>query len=789
MKRTLLLLAALTLATNYIFAVNAGSRFIRYAKAVDKNGRLTHEGDTVKIKGIVQSLEMPSALAGTSYFFSIYDSTSSITVYLARLKGGGKNGYNYTYSPALGDSVSLSGIVTMYTVANGFAMDSTGFAVIAPLQAKGFDITQINTGNPVHPALIVPGFKEKEESDLIELDSVTLVNPAKWVTSFALFTDIAVKSVNDTSKKYVLHVPYDVIAGKVPYGTFNVKGILYQQDITAPYLSNYMLIPRDYSDITIIIPPVYPLHNIADVNAENALGVADSTGKLVHIKGIVQSPNLYPSSLGNGLAFSIFDKTGSILVYNTTTNMGYTPTIGDSFFVEGTINQIKSIDYTKRPPVQFNTGWTYILPDSIAIPSNAHNMPIRDSIVTTGFNDSLESKLISLKKVKLVDTTQWDTTGTTNPFTRQYTPKYQMYVDLVDENHNYTRACILRIDSFFSMPKPIYEFNITGIEGQDSISPLKFSIYPRFVRDIQLIAPKVPYYKISQVKGNDGNGVATSINKLGYLVGVVHSENLVSTGLKFSLVDATGAITVYSSSAVSSYMPMRGDSIITYGKIGQINGLTVIYPDSIKKISSYNPLQNTFVVSLLIEADESYPRRLQHVKLVSATQWNPAASAGTNGFSITVKDTASSDTFSVFISSATTAFKLAAPMGSFNVTGIVQQSDPSSPFNTGYYLEPRDSQDIWMLSKGVEGIENQGVNQIPVTIYPNPAGQNVHVLFGDLKGEAVIMNLYSATGILVYSEKVYGSSTMNISNLPQGMYFIKMTTNNGLQSSSKLIKE
>ena len=786
MKRTLLLLAALTLATNCIFAVNAGNRYIRYAKAIDKNGRLTHEGDTVKLKGIVQSVNMPSILT-KSYFFSIYDSTSSVTIYLARLKV--KNGYNYTYTPALGDSVSLTGTVTMYTVANGFNLDSTGFAVISPLQAKGFDITQINTGNPVHDALVVPGLKEKEESNLVELDSVTLVNPLKWVSGFSLFTDVVVRNVNDTNKKYVLHVPYDVITGKTPYGTFNVKGILYQQDNTAPYLSNYMLIPRDYNDITIIIPPVFSLHTIAEVNSENALGVADSTGKEVHIKGIVQSTNLYPSSLGNGLAFSIFDKTGSILIYNTSTNMGYTPTIGDSFFAQGTINQIQGVDYTKRPPVQFNTGWTYILPDSIALPSNAHNMPIRDSIVTTGFNDSLESKLISVKKVKLVDTAQWDTTGTINPFTRQYTPKYQMYVDLVDENNNYTRACILRIDSFFSMPKPLYEFNITGIEGQDSITPLKFSIYPRFVRDIELIAPKVPYYKISQVKGNDGNGVATSINKLGYLVGVVHSENLVSTGLKFSLVDATGAITVYKSAAVSSYTPMRGDSIITYGKIGQINGLTVIYPDSIKKINSYNPLQNTFVVSLLIEADESYPRRLEHVKLVSATQWNPAASAGTNGFSITVKDTASSDTFSVFISSATTAFKLAAPVGSFNVTGILQQSDQTSPFNTGYYLEPRDSQDIWMLSKGVEGIENQSANQIPVTIYPNPAAQNVHILFGDLKGEAVMMNLYSATGMLVYSEKVYGSSTMNISNLPQGMYFIKMTTNSGLQSSSKLIKE
>ena len=788
MKRTLLLLAALTLATNYIFAVNAGNRYIRYAKAIDKNGRLTHEGDTVRLRGIVQSVNMPSTVT-TSYFFSIYDSTSSVTVYLARLKGGGKNGYNYTYTPALGDSVTLTGIVTMYTVLNGFTFDSTGFAVIAPLQAKGFDITQVNTGNPVHPALIVPGFKEKEESDLIEIDSVTLANPAQWAVPGrgASFGNVLVRNVNNPAKQYVLHVPSDVLGGKVPYGTLVVKGILYQQDSSAPYLNNYQLIPRTYNDITVIIPPVFPLQNIADVNVENALGIADSAGKLVHIKGIVQSTNLYPSSLGNGIAFSIFDKTGSILVYNTASNMGYTPTLGDSFFVEGTIKQLTSTTQT-FPPKQFNTGWTYILPDSIAIPSNAHNMPLKAPIVTTGFDDSLESKLIVLKKVRLADTTQWDTTGL--KIFNFYIPKYQMYVDLVDENNNYTRACILRIDSFFYMPKPLYEFNITGIEGQDTLTPApKFSLNPRFVADIQLIPPTVPYYKISQVKGNDGNGVATSINKIGYLIGVVHSENLVSTGLKFSLIDATGAITVYSSTAVSAYTPMRGDSIITYGKIGQINGLTVIYPDSIKKINSYNPLQTTYVVSLLIEADESYPRRLEHVKLVSATQWNPAASAGTNGFSITVKDTASSDTFSVFISDATTAFKLPAPSGAFNVTGILQQSDQTSPFNTGYYLEPRDSQDIWMLSKGVEGIENQSANQIPVTIYPNPAAQNVHIQFGDLKGEAVVMNLYSATGILVYSEKVYGSSTMNISNLPQGMYFIKMTTLSGLQSSSKLIKE
>ena len=787
MKRTLLLLMTLSLATYSAQAVNAGNRLIKYTKQIDKNGRLVHEGDTVKIRGIVQSVNIPSTL-NRSYFFSIYDSTSAITINMGSTRGGGKNGYNYTYVPAIGDSIFLTATVNMYLVAAGFGVfDSTGFATLTPIAAKGFDITLLKSGNTPHPAIIVNKPKEKDESDLVELDSFLLVNPSQWaVPTRGNFANVQIRSANDTTRKYVLHVPADVLGNKAPYGTFNVKGIVYQQDNTAPYTGNYSLIPRTYADITIIVAPNIPIHNIADVNHENSNGVADSAGKLVRIKGIVQSTNLFPPLYGNGLLFSIFDKTGSIIILNYQSNMGYTPTIGDSFFVEGTIAQITNTA-PGFPPKQINTGWTYISPDSIALPSFANNQPLKAPIITTSFNDSMESKLIKINHVKLADTTQWDTTGRT--FFGFYIPKYFMYVDLVDDNNNYTRACISRIDSFFSMPKPIDYFNITGIEGQDTISPLAFAIWPRFVRDIQLISPVLKYYKISQVKGNDGNGVSTSINTRGYLKGVVHSENLITNQLKFSLVDNSGAITVYSPKLFAAYSPMRGDSITVYGKIQQVNGLTVMAPDSIVKINAGNSLVNTYIVSLFIEADESYPRRLNHVKLVSPTQWNPGASTGTNGFSITVKDTASSDTFSIFISSGTTAFSMPVPLNGFNVSGILQQSDPSNPFNSGYYLVPRDSQDFWMLGRGVEGIENSSISEVPVSIYPNPANENLHLQFGDTKGESIFLKLYASTGMLLYSDKVNNATDLNTSQLPKGMYILQLNTNSGLQSSHKFIKE
>jgi len=785
MKRTLFLFATLMLFASSIFAT-AGNQPIKYAKLVDANGRQVHFGDTVTVKGIVQSVNMPGTLTG-SYFFSIYDSSSAITIYMARTRGGGRKGYNYTYTPTLGDSVSLTATVAFYTVRAGFGVvDTTGFEILAPLPVSGYDITLINSGNTVHNPTLVSGLREKEESNLVELDSLTLSNSSQWTAGTGNFVNVQAHKVSDTTKKFMLHVPSDVISSRVPLGIFNVQGIVYQQDITAPYTSNYMLIPRYYSDFNIISAPKIPIHKIIEINQETS-GIADSTGKLVRVKGIVQSTNLYPPGVSkNVLLISIFDNTGSIIVYNSTSNMGYTPNIGDSFFVEGTVAQIKNVT-AGFPPTQFNTGWTYISPDSIALPSFSTGNTIKNPIQVTTLADSLESKLITLKNVKLLDTTQWDTTGTS--FGRFYFPKYQMYVDLVDQNNNHTRACILRIDSLFFIRRPIDYFNITGIEGQDTITPLAFSIYPRFNADIQMIPPVLSYYKISQVKGNDGNGVATAINTKCYLKGVAHSENLLSGGLKFSLVDNTGAITVYRTKALANYTPLRGDSLKVYGKISQINGLTVILADSIEKISSGNPLQNTYTVSVLIEADESYPRKLVHVKLVSQTQWNPAASTGTNGFSITVKDTTNSDTFSVFISNATSAFKMSIPQGPFNITGILQQSDMNSPFNSGYYLVPRDSNDIWLLSRGVQGIENQSNNQIPVTIYPNPATQLVNIQFGALNGAAVMMNLYSATGVLIHSEKVYGSSQMDISNLAKGMYFIKMNTEGGLQSSCKLIKE
>ena len=763
-----------------------------YARAVDSKGRLIHKGDSISLRGIVQSVNIPGTLTN-GYFFSVYDpgTDSSVTVYLPRLTGGkGAGAWSYSYVPTIGDSIEVGGGITMQNMRVGFTRDTTGFMELIPDQVNGKDtIYVLGTGRKVSPR-IVTKLSERWESNFVELDSFTMTTPSQWVVAGGFggntFVSINIQSVNDTSKKEVLYVANSIITGnKAPLGTFNVRGIEYQYDITSPYTSGYMLMPRSYSDITVIAAPVIHRRNISEVNTENASGIADSSGKHFIMKGIVQSPNLYVGSatLPNGILFSIFDKTGSIMIYDSSSNFAYTPTVGDSFQVEGVIAQKTTTVAGFFGGTTFNTGWVVVKPDSIQIPSNSHGNSIKSPIITTGFADSLESKLIELQSVKLVDSTLWDTTGTTGR-RGAYTPKTFFYVQVINSTNTKMWMRINRLDSFFYMKKPKGTFNVIGIEGQDTLTPTaRWSIWPRTVQDIQYGPVTWNYYQIKQVSGTDINYKSVSSGTVGFLKGIAYSENLAKTGMRFSVIDASGAITVLSSSKPKGYFsPARGDSIYVYGTILQVNGLITISPDSIAKISSGNNLVNTSTITSMTFTDQSYPREFKNFKLKNIAQWDI-----TNGaFMVTIENVNnSSDTFNMWITNATNVFFLKTPSYNFNVTGIVQQNCANSPYTTGFYIEPRDSNDIQNVA--LVGINNS-INTISeVSIYPNPTTDILHIRING-SNEILYTNIYNSTGALVWSGKINGSTDLNTNEMKSGMYIIKLTNENGNQYTHSFIK-
>ena len=124
-------------------------------------------------------------------------------------------------------------------------------------------------------------------------------------------------------------------------------------------------------------------------------------------------------------------------------------------------------------------------------------------------------------------------------------------------------------------------------------------------------------------------------------------------------------IGVYSSApAAQSYTVMEGDPVRLIGSIGQFNGLTQMYPDSIAFISSNNTLPTPTVVTQLGENTESELVTFTSATLVDPSQWTGSGS----GFNVDI--TNGRDTIAMRIDNDVDVYSQAAPTGAFDVTGI-----------------------------------------------------------------------------------------------------------------------
>jgi hypothetical protein len=111
-------------------------------------------------------------------------------------------------------------------------------------------------------------------------------------------------------------------------------------------------------------------------------------------------------------------------------------------------------------------------------------------------------------------------------------------------------------------------------------------------------------------------------------------------------------------------------------------------PDSIMLVSGGHPLRLPSVVDSLGEFTESSLITIENVSLVNPAQW-----AG-DGSSFNVDVTDGIKTFAIRIDNDVDLSGMAAPAGTFNLTGIGRQFDNSSPYDGSYQVFPRYVQDI-----------------------------------------------------------------------------------------------
>ncbi|MDP2174971.1 MAG: Calx-beta domain-containing protein [Bacteroidota bacterium] len=210
---------------------------------------------------------------------------------------------------------------------------------------------------------------------------------------------------------------------------------------------------------------------------------------------------------------------------------------------------------------------------------------------------------------------------------------------------------------------------------------------------LTIIDNDLPTYNISRVTSFKApNNIVDSINTRCILRGVVYSPNFSTTGLEFTLTDPTGGIQVFNNTT-KGYNVTLGDSILVYGRIAQFNGLARITQlDTIIKLASNRTLRTPTQFFTLNENSESKLIKFNAVRLSRSAQW-PTSPLAANSTRI-VKFLTQTDSFDMLIDSETNIDGQNAPSGFFNITGIGEQNDNSSPFNSGYYIKPRFINDI-----------------------------------------------------------------------------------------------
>ena len=238
------------------------------------------------------------------------------------------------------------------------------------------------------------------------------------------------------------------------------------------------------------------------------------------------------------------------------------------------------------------------------------------------------------------------------------------------------------VDDFEPEGIETFTLSITILSGEAELTQENLTV---------TIAPNdlgFPHYPIADVRGIDGNGVLDSLLVPCELRGVVHGFNTYPSGLRFTIIDPTAGIEVYSPVDNFNYLVQEGDSVRIRGSVQQFQGLAQILVDTLILATQGEPLQEPELVNALTEETESDLVRLKCVELVDPAAWTNQAPQ----FEVYVSTGAA--LYLMVVDADTDLFGTDAPEGVFGVTGIGGQRDLEAPFLNGYTILPRSADDL-----------------------------------------------------------------------------------------------
>ena len=197
-----------------------------------------------------------------------------------------------------------------------------------------------------------------------------------------------------------------------------------------------------------------------------------------------------------------------------------------------------------------------------------------------------------------------------------------------------------------------------------------------------------PVLSIEEATNANAEGVMNNLDLYCELRGVVHTINFNASGVQFHIIDPTDGIKVFKPASNLGYTVQEGDSVHVGGYLTQFNGQAEIRPDYITLIDGGHELETPTMVTSLSEENESHLVTFECVFITNPGSWTNFGSA----FTVNVADGVNS--IPMMIDGDTEIYPADLIEGHFTVTGIVEQNDPSSPFDSDYVIMPRYFEDI-----------------------------------------------------------------------------------------------
>jgi plastocyanin/DNA/RNA endonuclease YhcR with UshA esterase domain len=199
-------------------------------KGVDANGVLDSTGVYCKIEGIVLGFNIQNP-SGTNAQFTIQDATGGMGTFYSL--------NDIPYNPIEGDLIRMVGSLSQF---NGLA------------QMNPDSITVLSSSNPLPNPQVVTVLDESTESQLIQINNVSLVDPNQWPAPGSS----ANIDITDGTNTFTMRIDSDTDVDDnvaAPMTPFDLVGIGGQFDNSSPFTDGYQILPRYAPDVMLPAPP------------------------------------------------------------------------------------------------------------------------------------------------------------------------------------------------------------------------------------------------------------------------------------------------------------------------------------------------------------------------------------------------------------------------------------------------------------------------------------------------------------------------------------------------------